>query len=45
MEALHPSGVADVSAAIGALGQGLAALWGVPPRQAILSATAPRFEL
>ena len=44
-EALHPSAVADVSAAIGALGQGLAALWGVPPRQAILSATAPRFEL
>jgi len=44
-EALHPSAVADVSAAIGALGQGLAALWSVPPRPAILSATAPRFEL
>jgi len=44
-EALHPSAAADVRAVTGALAEGLAALWGAPVRQTILTASAPRLDL
>ena len=44
-EALHASASADIPAVVEALSNGIGALWGAPHRTAILTPTAPRFEL
>jgi len=44
-EALHPSAAADVPAVVDALARGITALWEAPRRQAILTASSPRFEI
>ena len=44
-EALHTTAGADVPTLLDALAGGITQLWGVPPRQAILTAASPRFEL
>jgi DNA/RNA-binding domain of Phe-tRNA-synthetase-like protein len=44
-EGLHPSASADVAALIATLASELAAVWGAPIAQAIVSANAPRFKI
>ena len=44
-EALHATAAADVPALLEGLARDIIALWGAPPRRALLTAASPRFEL